>query len=164
MRNIFMEIFHIISKWFWALCIVVTFLNAAVFYFRAKTQIKQTPGLEAGYREIIRGFVIWGNVPWVVMGIGCTVGGVPSVWHYFNPEAGNPYVLAFFAAVVLVWIKGSYWILFQGGAQAIVDHPGIFNFDISSPILLKMLWIATIVAGVTGIFFMVTQNIPLPSF
>lgn len=158
-----MALFHIISKWFWLLCIVVTFLNVAILRFRAQKQIKQTPGLEDGYRKIIRGFVLWGTIPWVVMGIGCTVGGIPSVWHYFNPAAGNPYVLAFFAAVVLVWIKGSYWILFQGGAQTIVDHPGLVNFDFSSPILVKLLWITTIAAGVAGIFFMVTQD-PLPSF
>jgi len=134
-----MEFFQIVSRWFWVLGIIVMFLNAAVFSFRAKKQIAQSPELEDGYRKIIRGFVIWGNIPWVVMGIGCTVGGVPSVWHYFNPEAGNPYVLAFFASAVLVWIIGSYWILFRGGAQAIVDHPGILNLDIKNPLVIKLL-------------------------
>jgi len=157
-----MEPFSIISKWFWALCILVTFLNAAIFRFRGNKHIKKNPALEAGYKRIIKGFVIYGNIPWIVMGIGCTVGGVPSVWHYFNPRGGNPHVLAFFGAAFLVWILGSYWIFFRGGALELVNHPGLFNYDIKNPIIIKLLWIAILLGGIVGVYMMVTQDIPLP--
>jgi hypothetical protein len=157
-----MEFFHIVSKWFWLVCIGVTFLNGAVFKFRARKQIKQNPSLEEGYNRIIKGFLTWGNIPWIVMGIGCTFGGVPTVWHYFNPKAGNPYVLAFFASAVLVWIMGSYWIFFRGGAQELVDHPGLLNYDIRSAVWVKLIWMAMLLGGVVGLYMMVTQDFSVP--
>ena len=157
-----MESFNIISKWFWALCILVMFINGAIFKFRAQKHIKLNPDLEKGYAKIIKGFVMWGNIPWVVMGIGCTVGGVPSVWHYFNPKEGNPYVFAFFASVFLIWFLGSYWILFKGGALELVNHPGMFNYDIKNPTIIKLIWIACLIGGIAGVLMMYTQNIPLP--
>ncbi len=152
-----------IGKWFWAACIIVTFLNGAVFHFRAKKRIQENPDLEKGYQKIIKGFVTWGNLPWIVMGIGCTVGGIPSVFSYFHPQDGNPYVLAFFASVFLVWILGSYWILFRGGAQELVTHPGMFNYEITSPTIIKLVWIACLVGGIVAAVLMFTQNIPVPN-
>ena len=157
-----MEAFSSLSKWFWFLCIIVTFLNGAIFRFRAKKRIKQNPDLEEGYKKIIRGFVTWGSLPWIVMGIGCTVGGVPSVWHYFNPKEGNPYVLAFFASVFLIWILGGYWILFRGGARELVNHPGILSYDIKSPAIIKLIWIVSVLGGIIAVVMMYTQNIPIP--
>jgi hypothetical protein len=87
-----MEVFRYISKWFWALCILVTFINGAIYRFRAQKHIKLNPDLEEGYQKIIKGFLTWGNIPWLVMGIGCTFGGIQSVWEYFNPKDGNPYM------------------------------------------------------------------------
>lgn len=157
-----MDVFNIISKWFWAMCILVTLLNGAIFWFRAKKRIKQRPELEEGYKKIIKGFVTWGNLPWIVMGIGCIFGDVPSVWHYFNPKDGNPYVLSFFASVILIWILGSYWILFREGARVLVDHPGMFNFDLKSPTLIKLIWVAAIFGGIFAFVMMFTQEIPIP--
>ena len=157
-----MEPFNIISKWFWALCILVMFINGAVFRIRAQKHIKVNPDLEEGYTKIIKGFVMWGSIPWIVMGIGCTVGGVPTVWHYFNPKEGNPYVLAFFVSVFLIWILGSYWIFFKGGALELVSHRGIFNYDIKNPTVLKLIWIVCVLGGMVGVLMMFTQNIPLP--
>ena len=113
-----MEWFAALGKWFWLVCILVTCLNGAIFWMRAKKKIQQIPNSANGYRTIIRGFVTWGNLPWVVMGVGCTIGGVPSVWHYFNPRGGNGNILAFLVSVVLLWILGSRWIFFRGGAKA----------------------------------------------
>jgi hypothetical protein len=157
-----MELFSMISKWFWVLCILVMLINAAVFRFRANKHIKKNPSLETGYKKIIKGFVMWGSIPWIVMGIGCTVGGIPSVWNYFNPSEGDPYGLAFFGSVFLIWISGSYWIFFKGGALELVNHPGIFNYDIKSPTILKLIWIACLLGGIAGVLMMYKQNIPLP--
>lgn len=157
-----MEVFGLISKWFWALCILVTFINGAIFNFRAKKHIKLNPKLEEGYKKIIKGFVIWGNIPWVVMGIGCTIGKVPTVWHYFNPKEGNPYILAFFASVFIVWILASYWMFFRDGAVELVNYPGIFNHDFKNPTMVKLVWLACLLGGIFGVFMMYTQNIPLP--
>ncbi|MGD9366823.1 MAG: hypothetical protein PVH87_14070 [Desulfobacteraceae bacterium] len=72
----------------------------------------------------------WMNIPWIVMGFGCTVGGVPSVWHYFRPSDGNPFVLAWFGSVFFLWIAGTIWLFFQNGAETLAKHPGAIEFRI----------------------------------
>ena len=109
-----MDLFQTAGKWFWLVCIVVTIANGILFKTRAKRRIEQSLDLEEGYHKIIKGFLFWGNLPWVAMGFGCAFGGVPSVWHYFNPKDGNPYVLAFYGSVLLIWILGTRWLLFKG--------------------------------------------------
>ena len=118
--------------------------------------------MEEGYQKIIKGFVTWGNIPWIVMGIGCVMGGVPSVFHFFRPRDGNPYVLAFFASVFLIWIMGTYWLLFQGGAKMLVKHPGLLNVDCKSPTMLKIFWFLCLAGGVFAVIMMFTQDIPVP--
>ncbi len=156
--------FDIISRFFWVLAIAVTFANVAFFKRRSVRQIKVNPDLSEGYAKLLRGYVFWLNIPWVVMGIGCTIGGVPTVWHYFRPSDGNIYVLAWFGAVFLLWILGTYWLLFQGGAEMLVKHPGAFRTDINSPTIIKLLWLACLAGGVVGVIFMWTMNIPVPPF
>ena len=154
--------FSAISKWFWAAGIAVTCANAAIFRVRARKRIQEAPELEDGYRKIIKGFVIWGNIPWLVMGIGCTVGGVPTLFHYFRPRDGNPFVLAFFASVFLVWFLGTFWLFFRNGAEMLVRHPGLFNHDFRSPTMVKLLWCLCLAGGVLAVVMMFTHDMPIP--
>jgi len=156
-----MDPFVIMTKWFWAVCILVMFLNAGIFKFRAKRHIQENPDLADGYRTIIRGWLIYGNIPWIVMGLGSLVGGVPSIDHFFRPRDGNPFVLAFFASVFQLWILSTYWIFFRRGAEMLVDHPGIFNVDFKSPIMVKLFWLLCLAGGIAGVTMMFIQDIPI---
>ena len=157
-----MAIVDLLGKWFWLLFIGVTFLNGAIYKSRARTHVERNPDLAEGYERIARGFVVWTSLPWIVMGIGCTVGGVPSVLHYFNPRGGNLYVLAFYASLFLLWILGSYWILFQDGAMMLVKHPGLLNPDIKNPLIVKLLWVACVLGGIVAFVMMYAGIIPAP--
>lgn len=59
--------------------IVVTFANALIMKKKTKSHIEKDPTLKDGYQTIIKGFITWGNLPWLVMGIGILVGGVPTI-------------------------------------------------------------------------------------
>ena len=109
--------FETMTRYFWVVAIIVTGINVAILKARSIRHIKANPELSDGYATILRGYLIWMNIPWIVMGIGCTVGGVPTGLHYFRPQDGNPYVLAWFASVFMLWIAGTYWLLFRGGAE-----------------------------------------------
>ena len=122
-------LFVLLTKWFWAVCIVVTFAHAAFFRARAVQRIRANPELRGGYRTLVTGYVTWGNLPWLVMGIGCVFGGVPSVFNYFRPRDGNPYVVSFFASVLLVWVLGTYWMIFRDGAGMLVKYPWLLNIN-----------------------------------
>jgi hypothetical protein len=156
-----MNPFLFLTKWFWAVCIAVSFINARMFQARARRHALDNPQLSEGYRAIIKGFVMWGNLPWVVMGIGCVFGGVPSVFDFFRPRDGNPFVLAFFASVILVWVLGTYWLVFRGGAEMLVKHPGLFNVDLKNPKVVKLYWFLCLAGGVAGMILMFSGVIPL---
>jgi hypothetical protein len=152
----------LIGKWFWVMCIAVLLANAATFWSRAKKHTLYNPELEAGYKTIFKGLLFGGGVPWIVVGIGCVTGGLPSVFHLFRPRDGNPYTLVFFAMAFLLWIKGTYWLFFQNGAHMLVKHPGLFNVDFESPTTVKIFWLICLAGGLLGVIGMFTQDIPVP--
>jgi len=166
-----MEPFDLISKYFWLLAIIVTVINWLIFRKRAQKYIEENPQLAEGYAVLFRGYLFWMNIPWVVMGIGCTAGGVPSVWYYFRPRDGNPYVIAWFVSVFLLWLFGTFWLFFRDGAEMLTRHPGAMEFryglkkkDITNPVLIKLFWLLALAGGVIAVVIMWTSNIPIPNF
>lgn len=166
-----MEPFSLISKYFWLIAIMATGINWVGFRKRAQKYIAEKPELKEGYEALFRGYLLWMNIPWLVMGLGCTVGGVPSVWHYFRPRDGNPYVSAWFASVFFLWVFGSYWLFFRGGAETLSRHPGAIEFrygfkskDITSPVLIKAFWLLALTGGIVGVALMWSSDIPTPNF
>ena len=152
----------IIGRWFWVACIVTTCANAAILRARAQRHIRENPTLTDGYRTMIRGFLLWANIPWIVMGAGIVLGGVPSILHFFRPQDCDPFVLAFFATVFAVWGIGTFWLLFRDGAELLVRHPGILNIDFKSPFMFKALWFLCLGGGFAGVVMMFTMDVPVP--
>ncbi|MEN6319548.1 MAG: hypothetical protein ABFD82_12425 [Syntrophaceae bacterium] len=166
-----MNTFELISKHFWFIAITVTIINWLIFRKRAQKYIQKNPQLEEGYASLFRGYLFWMNIPWVIMGIGCTFGGVPSVWHYFRPMDGNPYVLAWFGSVFCLWILGTFWLFFRDGAETLVQYPGAIEFryglkskDITNPAVIKALWLLVLPFGIVGVAIMCSIEIPIPTF
>jgi hypothetical protein len=77
--------FFLISKYFWAVAIVTTFINITIWKRRSRKYIAEKPELAKGYEELFSGATVWLNIPWVVMGIGLTFGNVPLQLLKFNP-------------------------------------------------------------------------------
>ncbi len=155
--------FEFASRYFWAAAIVMTAVNVAILKVRSTRYIQEDPERAEGYAVLFRGYLIWMSLPWVVMGIGCTFGGVRTVWRYLRPQDGDPYVLAWFASVFAVWIVVTCWLLFRGGAEMLIRHPGVLNVKTSNPTVVKLFWFVCLAGGVAGVIIMWTLNIPLPS-
>ncbi|MCK5306786.1 MAG: hypothetical protein KAJ66_06590 [Candidatus Omnitrophica bacterium] len=166
-----MNIFEMIFNYFWAAAIVFTCINVLIYKYHSKKHIQQNPKLTEGYKKLFRGYLFWMNIPWIVMGIGCTVGNVPSIWYYFRPKNGNPYVLAWFGSIIVLWIIGTYWLFLKNGAEIIAKYPGVlimyFGFkrtEITNPNLIKMFWLLCLTGGIFGLVFMWTMDVPIPDF
>jgi hypothetical protein len=154
--------FSFVSKWLWAICIVMSFVNAAIVKSRVAPHIRANPDLEEGYRAIIKGMLIWTNVPFVVLGIRCIAGKIPSFFDIWRPRDGNPYIIAFYVSVALTWILGTNWIVFRGGAEMIVKHPGVMNVNVKSPRVVILLWFLSVAGGIAGFLLLYYQVIPMP--
>jgi hypothetical protein len=152
----------ILFKYFWLLAIPVSILNALILWIRSRPKIARDPTLKDGYRKLILGILFWSNLPWAIMGIGCTVGEIPSVFHFFRPRDGNPFVIAFFATVFFEWIILTYWLFARGGAEMIIRHPGLVR-DLKSPTQLKLLWCLALLGGIVGVAMLFIMDFPVPS-
>src|SRR5664280_82507 len=136
--------------------------NAIWFRVRAREHTKEHPELAEGYAALIRGWLLWGSLPWLVMAAGLEFGRVPSIWHYFRPRDDNPYVLAWYVCVVLLWILGLYWVFKRGGAEMMAGHSRIWRGDLSSPAKVKLACLLCVAAGVVAFILLLVMDVPLP--
>jgi len=136
----------------WVALIVITVANALIMQVRSRGYIARDPSLEDGYRKLFWGVLIWGNIPWIIIGLGRLTGCVSSMENYLHPRDGNPLVLGFYASVLLIWALGTYWLIGRGGAELIFRHPGQFflNYDFQSPMEGKLVWCFFLTATVVG--------------
>jgi hypothetical protein len=155
-----MNPFVILARWFWVVFILLTIVHAVLLRFRAQRHIRENPDLADGYTTLIRGFVFWCNIPWVVMGIGTLFGGVPTMFDFMRPRDGNPFVLAFFGSIFLLYIMGTFWLLFRGGAEMLIKHPGFIGGDFKNPLMLKLVWLLCLTGGIIGIITFFTMDVP----
>jgi hypothetical protein len=153
---------QLIARWVWLLFIAVTFANALILKFRAQSYIRQQPELAAGYQQLFRGVLFWGNLPWVVMGIGIVFGGVPNILSYFRPRDGNPFVLAWFGTVITIYLLGFYWLFARHGAEFLAEHAGLLRGGIKSPKAIRLYYCLMVAGGVAGMCVMFLIDFPGP--
>lgn len=151
-------LFGIIHRYFWLICIAVTCANGAIWWRRAQVRIAARPDLEPGYRRLIRGWLIYGNIPWIVMGIGVMSGNAAGIFSYFSPRNG-PFVLAWYASVVLVWILCGFWLFFMRGAEQLVAHPGLLNLPAQDPRFIKAFFVISVAAGVVTLTMLLLDKV-----
>jgi hypothetical protein len=153
---------HVMFRHAWVGFIAVTCLNGAVWWWRGQVHIRANPALRSGYQRLIRGWLIYGNLPWLVMGAGILFGGVPSVFHFFNPRNG-PVVLAWYVTVVSLWAATGHWLFLRQGAETLVAHPGLLNFPSNRPGMVKLVFLLGLAGGIAGLLMMLVMDIPVPA-
>ena len=153
----------IIFKHAWILFIAIQCINGLVWWVKAQPKIKNDPTLLPGYKNLIKGWLIYGNIPWLIMGAGILSGSVENVPSYFNPKNGA-FVILFYASIVVLWIASIYWVFFKNGVEKLMRHPGILSPKIKSPIVIKAYFILAILGGIAGLSVMIFGNIPTLSF
>lgn len=120
---------ELLLKHTWILFIAVTLLNGLLLKSRSKPFIAEQPELEKGYNDFFKGWMVFGNIPWVIMMFGALSGATQSTFDYLNPKALNPVVLSFYSSIVLLWILSIRWIYFRKGAEFIERHPGLIRIS-----------------------------------
>jgi hypothetical protein len=139
---------------FWVLLILASVFNAFYLKVRSKKFIEKQPELQEGYDQLFKGELIYLNIPWMVAGIGMVFGGVPSFFSYFTPRDGNLFVWAFHVTIIILWVLTIWWIYFKDGAEFLVKYPGVFNQDIKSPTLMKILFGVMLAGGIVAMIYM----------
>ncbi|MHC9543329.1 MAG: hypothetical protein AB9903_27780 [Vulcanimicrobiota bacterium] len=161
----------IIFTHFWVLIIAVNTLNTVVYAMRSKRYIAENPSLAEGYRALIQGYFIWINIPWAVMAVGILTGKTSGFLDYLRPKDMNPYVILFYCSILFVMIAGDFWIFFLNGAEFLGRHPGFVTVragfshrNVTSPVTIKILFLAITAVSLFAIWMIWTSNIPPPTF
>ncbi|MDF3078009.1 MAG: hypothetical protein K0S09_1898 [Sphingobacteriaceae bacterium] len=156
-----------IFKHAWIILTVMTIYNGIAFKKRSKQYIAANNDLERGYDKLVKGWLIYGNLPWVVMAIGDLTGITNSIEDYTNPKSLNPMVLVFHFSIILLWLLGSNWIFLKNGANFLAKHPGLITFhgpginkDITSPLAIKIFWCLGLAGGIAGMTMLWFINFP----
>lgn len=161
---------EILFKHGWLMFIIVVILNGLVMKFQSKKYIIDKPELKEGYDKYLKGWLIYGNIPWVIMAFGDLSGMTNNIFEYFNPKAMNPIVLIWHASIIILWILSIYWIYFNNGAEFIEQHPGIIkksSFSGNSNMTTKQIKISyplILLGGIGGMVMMWVMNIPTMQF
>ncbi len=157
--------FRLLSEYFWLIV-----LGFAVFNYRKARGaiLTSEPTGQVGEAEIyLKRFVLYANLPWVVMGLGQILGYTPTVWYYFRPQDGNPFVIAWLAVAFVTSCAYAWWVLFAGGAQKVRDLKLMAFFGQRSSKPQSLLSIK-LLAAIGPLFFpvwvymVVSMNAPLP--
>ena len=136
---------ELIQRLYWLFFVLGTCFLALLWHLKGVELSRARPELAEGYRKLVRGLLLWGNLPWAVMGVGAVTGTVPSIDDFTQPRGGNPFVVAFHASIVLIYVLLLRWVLFKDGARMLADHPGLlyvyvglWGRDITSPTLIRI--------------------------
>jgi len=163
-----MIVFDILSKYFWAMCILVGVLNTLALKHRAKHVIGEEMASTEQFKRILKWSFISLNLPWVVMGIGCLLDKDLTIWHYFRPRDGNVFVIVWWISIFLLWLLGFWWLFFRKGAETIAEY-NLFAFFsrgliIRHPLHIKLLYLFVVLVGIVVAVSMWMSDIPLPDF
>jgi hypothetical protein len=144
----------------WLLFILVTCLNGASWWRESRSRIRADRALASGYTRLLRGWLVFGNLPWIVMGIGILTADLPTSFHYLNPRNG-PVVLVWYATVVAEWVALLYWTFLRHGAETLAAHPGLLNWPREPrPWHFKVYILLLIAGGVAGLLGSLRADFP----
>ena len=161
---------EIIFKHTWIMFIAVTIANGLILKYRSKKYTAEKPELEDGYDKYFKGWLFYGNIPWVIMMIGNLSGMTQNTFEYFNPKAMNAIVLVFHFSIILLWVLSARWIYFKNGAEFIETHPGLIqksslsgNTNVTAK-QIKLFFPLMLLGGIAGMIMMWIMDFPTPQF
>ncbi len=163
-----MSFFQIMFKYGWLLFIVITFINVYIFKYHSKKYIAKNPLLKEGYFKLFKGILIYFNIPWLIMGIGMSLGMTENIFEYMYPNTLNPIVLIFNVTLIVLWCLCFWWIFVKKGAEFLVKHPGLIRLtslnskqDVSIK-QIKLIVGVMIFGGIAAMILMWTNYYDLP--
>lgn len=148
------------GKHFWLVGFALHLLLVGAAGLRASISVQQDPKIALGCNSLLQRRLILGSVPWAVMALG-TIGGVPSVWAYFRPHDGNPYVIAWYASTAFLWILSAHWMMAKNGAEFVAAHPGLLRTRPTQPENVAAAHMFALIGGITALIGICLIDLPL---
>ncbi|MCO4782733.1 MAG: hypothetical protein KC646_10455 [Candidatus Cloacimonetes bacterium] len=103
------------------------FIKHFSFSKKARKICKEQPELKEGFEKLLRGFLFWANLPWIVLGFGRIIGGLTLEQAFFSLDLNNPYAVLFVLTVMTIWVRAAIWLHFQKGADTLIKYSGVWH-------------------------------------
>jgi len=132
----------------WLVFLTVVAVNLAIMWRRIPARCGD-PGQATVARQLALGFAVWSALPFVVIGFGTELGGVPM--DQFLSASSSPYVLAFKGLVVIEIAVASWWIWRGGGAESIARHAWMFRGNVTSATGVRIVWVMMVFGVVAAL-------------
>jgi hypothetical protein len=152
-----------VFAYFWVIGLAFTAIN----YVKARRSLNAATlsrdGKADGQRYL-RTFAVMSAIPLVVMGLGQQLGYTPTVLHYFRPQEGNPFVLAWLAVIFLQACVHAWWVLLADGAAKIEAIGLLPAIGVGMP----PTWVVKLMAGAGPVLVLLwagllsMMDVPLP--
>ena len=126
------DVFRLLFKYFWVVMLALMTFNYFKTIRALGAKSEGVGRLSDSSKAYVARFAIAASLPWVVMGAGQVLGSTPSVWYYFRPQDGNPFVLAWFALIFSLWCIYAWWIFFAEGAAKVREMHLMALFGVPS--------------------------------
>ena len=154
----------LLSRHAWAVFLAAFVVFACALWFVARRRMQERPDLAPGYRKLFLGYLIVCSAPWLIMGVGIELGGVPGIPSFMRAPGGDPFVLAVHASVVACWVALLYWVVFRGGAEFLSRHSGLFNAGANpSPAKVRLAVCLMVLGGILGMLMCYAGFLDLPN-
>lgn len=111
--------FEIWSRYFWIICLAMTFANYRITRNRIHAMTDLGPLEKESGEACAKWFAILSSIPWLVMGWGILYGDVPSTFSFLRPADGNPYVVLWVCTVLALSMVYAGWVWFADGARKV---------------------------------------------
>ena len=111
----------------WLIFLLIGAVNLLGVWRALQGRIAARPDLARGYRLYFFGVAAYLTLPWLLMGVGIEIGGVPNLFAFLSLRDRNPYVIAFHAGLTVMLVLTCYWIFLRRGAEFLVEHPGLLG-------------------------------------
>jgi nitrate reductase NapE component len=160
------EFFHVLSQYFWLIA-----LGFAAFNYRRADQAAAAavePKKLSEARAYLRNFALAAALPWVIMGVGQIAGFAPTVWHYFRPQDGNLFVVAWLATLFALSCLFAWWVFMADGAKKTVEFNlmaalGQHGSKPPSVNMIKFFAALGVVMFPIWVYLAMSMNTPLPA-
>lgn len=150
-----------IENLIWIFLVLGTSVNALIWSHRSKDHIETNPELEESYKRLIKSYLIYANIPWLVMGLLTLTGAIQSPFEILQPSNLKVGVIVWHISLFTILGLGTYWIFIKNGAQILVKHHVLFENSFRpdkkiSAGKIKFLWIIGLIGAIVGEIFMWT--------
>ncbi len=160
---------QLISTYFWLGVLAVLGLNYRLAHKAVLARSQLGVETNVAIEKYLR--LYWGGmaIPWLIVGVGTLAGATPSIWYYFRPQDGNPFVLAWLASVFVASVSYALWVFHAGGARiasqaSLLTAQGRSRGVGQSETMVKIVALGTVLICPVWIYIAVRMNAPLPKW